>query len=174
MSVYTVVCSEVARSYWQKANLEEELNHSSYSESHIFNQTEIPLLHFSPNLLSSQRINLKSFLFSPSLLCCSFSKPAVQYVCAQSLQSGPTLCNLMDCNPPGSPSMVLSRQEYWNGLPCTAPGDLPTQGWNPGLPHLLHCRWILYGQTTRKPPNQQCVLCLAVQLCTILLQPHEL
>ena len=31
----------------------------------------------------------------------------------------------------------FSRQEYWSGLPCPPPGDLP----NPGL---SHCRWILY------------------------------
>ena len=72
-------------------------------------------------------------------------------------------------------SMGLSRQEYWNGLPCTAPGDLPTQGWNPGLPHLLHCRWILYDQTTRKPPNQQCVCpVLSHSVVSDSLQPHEL
>ena len=36
-------------------------------------------------------------------------------------------------------SMGFSRQEYWSGLPFPSPGDLPTQGSNPGL---LHCRWI--------------------------------
>ena len=35
----------------------------------------------------------------------------------------------------------FSRQEYWRGLPCPSPGDLPTQGLNPGV---LHCRQILY------------------------------
>ena len=39
-------------------------------------------------------------------------------------------------------SMGFFRQEYWSGLPCPPPGDLPiTQGLNPNL---LHCRWILY------------------------------
>ena len=33
------------------------------------------------------------------------------------------------------------RQEYWSGLPCPPPGDLPTQGLNPGLQHY---RQILY------------------------------
>ena len=31
----------------------------------------------------------------------------------------------------------FSRQEYWSGLPCPSPGDLPKPG-------LLHCRQILY------------------------------
>ena len=38
-------------------------------------------------------------------------------------------------------SMGFSRQEYWSGLPCPSPGDFPTQGSNPGLPH---CGQTLY------------------------------
>ena len=35
----------------------------------------------------------------------------------------------------------FSRQEYWSGLLCIPPGDLP----NPGIESaLLYCRWILY------------------------------
>ena len=38
-------------------------------------------------------------------------------------------------------SMGFSRQEYWSGLPCPPPRDLP----NPGIePHLPYCRQILY------------------------------
>ena len=47
----------------------------------------------------------------------------------KSLQSCSTLCNPMDCvayHPPLS--MGFSRQEYWNGLPCPPPGDLPDPG----------------------------------------------
>ena len=40
---------------------------------------------------------------------------------AKSLQSCPTLCNPIDGNPPGSPSLGLSRQEYWSGLPFPSP-----------------------------------------------------
>ena len=35
------------------------------------------------------------------------------------------------------PSMEVSRQEYWSGLPFPSPGDLPTQRLN------LHCRQML-------------------------------
>ena len=38
-------------------------------------------------------------------------------------------------------SMKFSRQEYWNGLPFTFPGDLPYPGIEPGS---LHFRQILY------------------------------
>ena len=33
-------------------------------------------------------------------------------------------------------SMGFSRQEYWNGLPCLPPGDLPNPGIKPASPAL--------------------------------------
>ena len=48
-----------------------------------------------------------------------------------SLQSSLTLCNPMDCSPPGSSVMGFSRQEYWSGLPCLLPVDLPDPGIKP-------------------------------------------
>ena len=85
-------------------------------------------------------------------------------------QSCPTLCYPMDCSMPSFPvyhqlpeptlnsisslmpsnyltqsclcnPMEFSRPEYWSGKPFPSPGELPTQGLNPGLPH---CRQILY------------------------------
>ena len=40
-------------------------------------------------------------------------------------QSGLTLCD------PLIQSMEFSRQEYWSGLPCPPPGDLPNPGIKP-------------------------------------------
>ena len=37
--------------------------------------------------------------------------------------------------------MRFSREEYWGGLPCPPPGDLPDPGIKPGL---LHCKHIFY------------------------------
>ena len=34
------------------------------------------------------------------------------------LQAPPTLCDPMDCNPPGSSVHGILQQEYWSGLPC--------------------------------------------------------
>ena len=43
-----------------------------------------------------------------------------------------TPCDPMDCSSPGSSvHRGVSRQEYWSGLPCPSPGDLP----NPGIEH---------------------------------------
>ena len=48
-----------------------------------------------------------------------------------------TLCNPMDCRgPQASLSMGFSRREYWSGLPCPPPGDLPDSGIEPGSPAL--------------------------------------
>ena len=46
---------------------------------------------------------------------------------AKSLQLCLTFCKPMDCSPPGS--FIFSRQEYWSGLPCPPPGNVP----NPGI-----------------------------------------
>ena len=87
-------------------------------------------------------------------------------------------------------------QEYWSGLPCPPPGDLPnpgifpTQGSNSDLPH---CRWILYhlnhqgsprilelvdypfSRGTSQPRNRTRVSCIAgrfFQLCWQLMESH--
>ena len=53
-------------------------------------------------------------------------------ICVESLQSCLTLCDPMDCSPPGfSLSMGFSRQEYWSGLSCPPLGDLPNSGIDP-------------------------------------------
>ena len=53
-------------------------------------------------------------------------------MCAQSLQSCLTLCDHVDCSPPGS--MGFSKQEYWSRLPFHPPGDLPNPGVEPTCP----------------------------------------
>ena len=48
-----------------------------------------------------------------------------------------TLCDPMDCSPPGSSiHEIFSRQEYWSGLPFPSPGDLPDPGIKPRSPAL--------------------------------------
>ena len=43
-------------------------------------------------------------------------------MCSVSL-SCPTLCDPMDCIPPGSLSLEFSQQEYWSGLPFPSPSS---------------------------------------------------
>ena len=47
-------------------------------------------------------------------------------------------------------SMKFSMQEYWSGLPFSTLGIFLTQGWNPYLLKLLHCRRFLYPWATRE------------------------
>ena len=45
-------------------------------------------------------------------------------VCAKLCQSCLAFCNPMDCSlPDSSVHGILSRQEYWSGLPCPSPGE---------------------------------------------------
>ena len=57
-------------------------------------------------------------------------------------------------------SMGFSRQEYWSGLPFPSPGDLPTQGLNPGLPGLQSGRVALQAEAlTSEPPGKPKIKC---------------
>ena len=51
---------------------------------------------------------------------------------AKSLQSCPTLCDPMDCSPPGSSVHGFSRQEYWSRVP------LPSQWLELHCSNLFH------------------------------------
>ena len=76
-------------------------------------------------------------------------------------------------------SMGFSRQEYWSGLPCPPPGDLPNPGIKlrsptlqvdslpsepPGSPRILE--WVAYpfSRGTFQPRNQTRVSCIAGEL----------
>ena len=41
-------------------------------------------------------------------------------------------------------SMGFSRQEYWSGLPCPPPGDLPDPGTESAPLMSLHWQMVLY------------------------------
>ena len=64
------------------------------------------------------------------------AEPFCHCMLAKSHQSCPTLCNPMNCSPPGSSVHGFSRQEYWGRLPCLPPGDLPNPGIEPTPPAL--------------------------------------
>ena len=51
------------------------------------------------------------------------------------------------------PSMELSRQEYWSGLPFPSPGGLPDPGIKPRSPTLQAN--ALPSELPGKPPHQQ-------------------
>ena len=78
-------------------------------------------------------------------------------MCAQSLQSCPTLCDPKGCSTPGS-SVSGDSAGKNTGVGCHAllQGFFPTQGSNPGL---LHCRQILYQLSHQGSPRiMECVV----------------
>ena len=85
----------------------------------------------------------------------------IEAVCVCSLtQSCLTLCDLMDCSPPGS-SVHADSPGKNTGMSCYAllQGIFPTQGCNPGL---LHCRWILHHLSHQKSPDMTRMLNLTL------------
>ena len=66
-------------------------------------------------------------------------------------QSCPTLCNLIDCSPPGASvhgdSPGKNTGMGWHAL---LQGIFPTRGSNPGL---LHCGWILFHLSHQGSPR---------------------
>ena len=50
-------------------------------------------------------------------------------------------------------SMEFSRQEYWRGLPCLPPGDLPNPGIAPSSPTLQADSLLI------EPPGKPCIFC---------------
>ena len=67
-----------------------------------------------------------------------------------SAQSCLALCHPMDCIASQAPlSTGFSRPEYWSGLPCPHPGDLPDQGTEGFAPPALAGRLF-----TTAPPGE--------------------
>ena len=67
-------------------------------------------------------------------------------------------------------SMGFSRQEYWNGLPCPPPGDLPSPRMEP-KPLKSNLHWqagSLPLEPTGKPENMHAAAAKSLQLCPTL------
>ena len=74
---------------------------------------------------------------------------AVAWVWAQSRL---TFGDPVGYSPPGSLSLGFSRQEYWSVCHFLLQGIFLTQGSNPHLLSILHCRWTLYCWATGESP----------------------
>ena len=67
--------------------------------------------------------------------CLEWSNKAVTCMCMSVAQLCPTLCDAMDCSPPGSyvPWTLQARMLEWVET-CPSPGDLPDPGIEPRSP----------------------------------------
>ena len=95
---------------------------------------------------------------------------------AQSLQLCLTLCDPLDCNCQAPLFMEFSRQEYWSGLPCSPPGDLPNQGIKP--PSVTYPALETSSLTPAPPGKPQASLAAAaaatsLQSCPTLCDPID-
>ena len=70
------------------------------------------------------------------------------------------------------PSMGYSRQEYWSGLPCPSPGDLPDPEIKPGSPALQADSLLSEPQGS---PHTMQILKVGDSLHTLitLIEPHS-
>ena len=80
---------------------------------------------------------------------------------AQSLQASLTLCHHVDYSSPGSSIHGFPGKNA--GVGCHFPlwGILPTQGLNPPLLYLLHCRWALYPLSHLGSPTSVYIILLS-------------
>ena len=96
----------------------------------------------------SQMLSSRHILLNASFTPCMHAK---------SLQLCLTLCDPIDCSPPSCSVHGISRQEYWSGLPCPPPGDLP----DPEIEPVTLTSPALVGRffttsTTREVPSLLC------------------
>ena len=69
--------------------------------------------------------------------------------------SCPTLCDPVDCSPPGSSVQGIAPAEYWSGLPFPPPGDLPDPGIEPmSLASLVLAGGFFTAVPPRKPGHR--------------------
>ena len=98
--------------------------------------------------VESEKVGLKLNIQKMKIMA---SGPIAIAATAKLLQLCPTLCNPMDCNLPGSSSTEFSSQQYWSGLPCPPPQDLPNLGIKPVSPALAG------GFLTTAPPGKSLI-----------------
>ena len=76
-------------------------------------------------------------LLNPETEPTSLVSPVLASFHVKSLQLCLTLCDPINCSPPGSSVHGILQQEYWSGLPFPSPGDLPHLGIEPTF--LMFC-----------------------------------
>ena len=91
-------------------------------------------------------------------------------MCAQLLQSCSTVCNPVDSRPSGFSVNGILQQEYWSGLPCSPPGDLP----NPGIEPLCITSLVLAGRFLTTNATWEASFCVYIGIKTIVIKLHRI
>ena len=117
---------------------------------------------WSPHLLSL-------IFFSVSCVFCLFSFVRVSVSvphCAYSLSRVRLFSTTWTVARQAPLSMGFSWQEYWSGLPCPPPGDLPNPGSDPRSPTLQADS--LPSEAPGKPPSLMMLISVSTKLCLFL------
>ena len=87
-------------------------------------------------------------------------------MCAQSLQSCPTLSDLMDRSPPGSSvrGIFLARTLEWVAMACSRGSSWPKDGTHVSC---IAGRWF-----TTKPLGNPRIICINIQACCSILNTN--
>ena len=102
-----------------------------------------------------------------------YAKWDVRLACVLVLQSCQTLCNAMDCSPPGSPvhGIFQARILEWVTYHALLQGIFPIQGSNPSLLHRLHWQadsLLLAPSEKPEMSDKDKYYCVIYLLCGIL------
>ena len=136
------------------------------SYTHLYPRPSTPSTFSSKSLVGTHHASFSPLSQAPTQKASLFNPDHCQRIhCGQAqvkrkilemlgccAQSGPTLCDPMDCSLPGfsvhgdSPGKITRV-----GCHALLQGIFPTQGSNPGL---LHCRWIL---SPSGPSGKPCI-----------------
>ena len=71
----------------------------------------------------------------------------------------------MDYNPPGSCVHGILQQEYWSGLPCPPPGDLPLPEIEPSS---SAAPTLQADSFTSELPGKRVCVCVCVCVCVFM------
>ena len=85
-----------------------------------------------------------------NLKCISSNFRVPVCVCSVA-RSCPTVCDPMDCSLPGSLTMGYPKQEYWNRLQFSTPGDIPNSGIEAPSPEMPALAGLFF---TTEPPGK--------------------
>ena len=96
-------------------------------------------------------------------------------LCVLVAQSCPTLCDPMDCSPPGSSVHEIFQARILEGLPFPSPGDLPNPGIEPRSPALQanSLATELQGKPIHGLRHVETSQVLVAQLCPTLCNPMD-
>ena len=83
----------------------------------------------------------------------------------------PTLCDPMNCSPPGSSVLGILQGKYWSGLLCPPPGDLPNPVFETRSPRIAGRFFTVWATREAQAGPLTCLQTLRYHGCKSLQSP---